>query len=311
MKAIVTGGAGFVGSNLALELEAQGSKVLVIDDFSSGDFHNLTGFHGDVIAQDVNTVDWEKLDRYDVVFHQAAITDTTVMDQRKMVFTNVEGLRKVIHYAARHRAKLVYASSASVYGNLPAPQCEDITLSPLNVYAYSKFVGDQIAMEAAHEMKLHIVGLRYFNVFGLRERYKGKAASMIFQLAEQIRSGKRPRIFTDGEQKRDHIYVKDVVGANLAAVNAKRSAVVNTGTGVATSFNRLIEIINSTLKTKLAPDYFENPYDFYQNKTQADTRKLKKILSFQCSYSIEEGIRDYLTALYDLKSVPAFASKRK
>lgn len=311
MKAIVTGGAGFIGSNLALELESQGAKVLVIDNFSSGDFHNLTEFHGDVIAEDVNIVDWEKLDNYDVVFHQAAITDTTVMDQKKMVHSNVEGLRKVIRYVAKHHSKLVYASSASVYGNLPAPQCEDMELSPLNVYAYSKYVGDQVAMEAAAEHKLHIVGLRYFNVFGMRERYKGKPASMIFQLAEQIRSGKRPRIFFDGEQQRDHIYVKDVVGANLAAVNAKRSTVVNVGTGKATSFNRLIEIINSVLGTKFAPDYFENPYNFYQNKTQADTRKLKEFLNFECSYSIEEGIRDYLTTLYQFSPEPACSSKRK
>ena len=310
MKAIVTGGAGFIGSNLALELEKQGAKVLVIDDFSSGDFHNLACFRGDVIADDVNHLDWNKLDPVDAVFHQAALTDTTITDQKRMIAANVEGFRKVLDYAIRRRAKLIYASTAALYGNSPAPQREDESISPLNVYAFSKLVGDQIALQAAKEGSVTIVGLRYFNVYGLREQFKGKAASMIFQLADQIRQNKRPRIFHDGEQKRDHICVKDVVAANLAAFEAKQSGVVNVGTGVSTTFNRLIEILNDVLGTRLAPDYFENPYGFYQKDTQAGTTRAKKLLKFEARFTIEEGIRDYLTDLYQLKPNGVVSAKR-
>lgn len=310
MRAIVTGGAGFIGSNLALELQKRGAQVLVIDDFSSGDFHNLTDFRGDVIAEEINQLEWEKLGPVDAIFHQAALTDTTVMDQKRMMTVNVEGFRKVLAFAKRHKAKLVYASTAALYGNSPPPQREEESVAPLNIYAFSKLVGDQVALQAAKESSVPIVGLRYFNVYGLHERYKGKASSMIFQLAEQMRQGKRPRIFYDGEQKRDHIYVKDVVAANLAAFEAKQSGIVNVGTGAMTSFNRLVEILNDVLGTQLDPDYFENPYGFYQNETQADMNRTKKLLGFETHFSIEEGIRDYLTTLYQIKSRQVGSVKR-
>lgn len=301
MKAIVTGGAGFVGSNLAIELEKQGFNVTVIDDFTSGDFRNLTDFRGDVIAESVVQFDWSKLGPADFIFHEAALTDTTIRDQRHMIATNVEGLRQVLRFAARHRAKLIYASTAALYGNSLAPQNEEKSIAPLNVYAFSKLAADSVAMAAAKETGLTVVGLRYFNVYGPHECYKGKSASMIFQLAEQIRSGRRPRIFYDGNQKRDHIYVKDIVRANLTAAEAKTSCIVNVGTGVATTFNRLIEILNEVLETHFEPDYFENPYvGFYQNDTQADTARARKLIGFQAQYSIEDGIRDYLTGIYGL-----------
>jgi ADP-L-glycero-D-manno-heptose 6-epimerase len=231
-----------------------------------------------------------------------------VTDQKKMMFNNLEGFRKVLEFSATRKIKLVYASSAGVYGNEPAPQRETGTLNPLNVYAYSKFAGDQLAIRAAKEAKITIVGLRYFNVFGLGEQHKGSAASMIYQLAEQMRSGKRPRIFRDGEQTRDHIYVKDVVEANLKAVEAKESGIANVGTGAATSFNRVIEILNEVLGTVLQPDYFDNPYGFYQNSTQADIKEAKRLFGFEARWSVEAGMKEYLTALYQLK--PAVVSAK-
>lgn len=312
MKAIVTGGSGFIGSNLALTLEQKGAQVIVIDDFRVGDFRNLDGFRGDVIAQDVNQVNWNALGTVDVIFHEAAITDTTLEDQQKMIYDNVEGMRKALQFAIQSGARFVYASSAAQYGNLSAPQKDDGKVDPLNVYAFSKMLCDRLATECAQETKLPIVGLRYFNVFGPREKYKGKASSMIYQLAEQMRAGKRPRIFSDGEQSRDHIYVKDIVSANLKAFEAPKSCIVNAGTGKPTSFNRLVEILNQVLGTDFEPDYFENPYGFYQNKTQASTARAKKLIGFEAKYSIEAGIRDYLTEIYQLKpAAKKNASKRE
>lgn len=301
---MVTGGAGFIGSNLALALEEHGARVLVVDDFSSADFRNLTHFRGEVMALDINEVEWGRVSPVDVIFHQAALTDTTVTDQKRMMFNNFEGFKKVLRYAAAHRIRFVYASSAGVYGNEPAPQTEHGRLNPLNVYAYSKLAQERLAERAWSEAKAPVIGLRYFNVYGMGERHKGKSASMIYQLAEQIRSGKRPRIFHDGEQTRDHIDVRDVVQANLKALEAKESAVVNVATGKATSFNRLIEIINAVLGTNRAPDYFENPYGFYQNCTQADLRLAKEVLGFEAKYSVEEGINEYVSSLYGLRPKP-------
>ena len=301
----MTGGAGFIGSNLAVALEKEGARVIVIDDFSSADFRNLAQFKGELIARDVHDVEWEKLGPVDVIFHQAACTDTTVTDQKKMMWNNFEAFRKVLSFAIKQRVRLVYASSAGVYGNEPPPQSERGRLNPLNIYAYSKYVGDRLAERSWSEAKAPVIGLRYFNVFGMGERHKGRSASMILQLAEQMRAGKRPRIFHDGEQVRDHIYVRDVVTANLKAAEAKTSAIVNVATGKTTSFNRLIEILNAVLGTNLPPDYFPNPYGFYQNCTQADTQLAQKALGFEACFSVEAGMNEYLPVLYGLRSQPA------
>ena len=148
MKVIVTGGAGFIGSNLALTLEQQGARVVIVDDFSGGNFENIKNFRGEIIAQDVNQVEWNSLKPVDAIFHQAALTDTTVSDQKRMMYNNVEGFRKILNFAIQNRIKLVYASSAGVYGNEPAPQSENGRLSALNIYAHSQFVGDQMAQKA-------------------------------------------------------------------------------------------------------------------------------------------------------------------
>ena len=161
----------------------------------------------------------------------------------------------------------------------------------MSAYAKSKLKMDQIAEKLFNE--IHIVGLRYFNVFGPRESHKGRPASIIYHLRTQMWAGKRPRLFKYGEQKRDHIYVKDVVRANLLALQAP-SGVYNVGTGIGTNFNEVARVLNKVLRTNLEIEYIDNPYDStYQNDTQADTNKAEKWLGFTVKYSFEEGVRDY------------------
>jgi len=309
-KALVTGGAGFVGSNVAQALVKDGIEVVVLDNFATSHFKNLTDIKCDIIPEDAAMVDWGKLPKFDIIFHQQAITDTTVMDQKWMMNQNTEAFRGLLKHVVKNKIPLVYASSAGVYGNQPPPHREDGSLVPENIYGFSKLQMDRLAQEAYPETKTTLVGLRYFNVFGPHERYKGHAASMIFQLAEQMQAGKRPRIFEFGEQKRDHIYVKDVVTANLCASHSNRRGVYNVGTGAATSFNRLIEIINEVLGTEYEPEYFKNPYGFYQNHTQATTELAEKEIGFKAKWSIEDGIRDYLTILYKLSKSPKKTARK-
>ena len=143
---------------------------------------------------------------------------------------------------------------------------------------------------------MHIVGLRYFNVFGPREKYKQRAASMVYHLAKQIKSGKNPRIFKFGEQKRDHIYVKDAVDATIKAMNVKKSCIVNVGTGIATNFNELIRVLNKVMETNFQPEYFDMPYEqkTYQSNTQADIKKAEKLIGFKAKWPLKEGIKDYI-----------------
>ena len=298
MNILVSGGAGFIGSNLVLELERRGEEVVALDDLSSSNFKNLRGFKGELIIEDVSTFDpfaRFKRENFDVIFHQAAITDTTFADDARMIQGNMEGFRRILDFAVEQKARFIYASSAGVYGNGPTPMEEDQQSSPLNAYAFSKYLIDNLAARYAKRHKIIVIGLRYFNVYGPREEYKGKSASMVYQLAEQMKAGNQPRIFKHGEQFRDFIYVKDVVLANLKAMKAGQSCVVNVGTGVPTTFNRVIEILNEALSTSLEPEYFDNPYtSFYQNQTLADTKLAEELLRFKAEFSPGEGIKDYI-----------------
>ncbi|OIO04912.1 MAG: ADP-glyceromanno-heptose 6-epimerase [Elusimicrobia bacterium CG_4_10_14_0_2_um_filter_56_8] len=297
-KYLVTGGAGFIGSNLAFALEGERkAKVTVLDNFSSGNYKNLLGFTGDIVAGDVQSSDWyDKAGPADAVFHEAAITDTTVHDQRKMMEANVDGLRSVLAYALKFGVKrVVYASSAAVYGNGKCPMHEAQSPTPENIYGFSKAIMDNAAREfsAAHK-DMTLVGLRYFNVYGPREYYKGHAASMMFQLYNQMKAGKRPRIFKFGEQVRDFVYVKDIVRGNLNALDAEKSCVCNLASGKPGNFNDIVEALNKAMGLDLAPEYFDNPYAFYQNRTQADLRQAKAHLNYRPEWSLSDGIADYV-----------------
>ncbi len=301
MRILVTGGAGFIGSNLAFALQDTypSAEIFILDNFSSGHFKNLIGFRGEVITGDITSEElWDYLKAhfsFDAVFHQAAITDTTVTDQWVMMKTNADSLRHILDSALEWGAKVIYASSAGVYGNTEPPMKEESGLEPENIYGFSKLMMDRIAL---YYMKNHpeiqIVGLRYFNVYGPRESYKGKSASMIYQLAVKMMHGQKPRIFKWGEQRRDFVYVKDVVQANLLALEKNVSGIFNIATGEARSFNEIIEILNRELGTNFETEYFDCPYDFYQEFTKADISKAKELLGYRPQFSLEEGIRDYL-----------------
>lgn len=310
MKFLVTGASGFIGSNLAAEL-SKNNEVIGLCNFSPGSKENLKSFKGSFVQGDIRTFDYKSLGKLDAILHQAAITDTTVTDKELMFSVNVDAFKRILEYAVKSGCKkVVYASSAAVYGKGKVPMKETDSLTPANIYGESKVAMERLAQEFSEKhSEISIVGLRYFNVYGPNEPHKNKAASMVYQLYSQIVSGKRPRIFKWGEQFRDFIYVKDVVLANLKALefdhNSPRPsgervrghAVFNVGTGIPTTFNKIIEILNSALGANKPTDYFDNPYDFYQDQTQADTTLAEKVLGFKCQFTPETGIRDYVQIL--------------
>lgn len=301
---LVTGGAGFIGSNLALKLQElhPAARMVVVDDFRSGDFKNLRGYRGDFVAADVSRLDWNAQfgeRTFDAIFHEASITDTTVHDQMLQTHDNVEGFRRLLEFARANQTPVVYASSAATYGiGAAGAMREDQEPAPANVYAFSKVQLDNLAREYARKNPAwKIVGLRYFNVYGPRETHKKAAASMIYQLYLQMKSGKRPRVFKRGEQKRDFVYVKDVVRMTIAALQAPKSGVYNCGSGIAFSFNEVIAELNRSLGTKLEPEYIENPYSFYQPHTEADMTAAKNDLRYEPEFPPANGIADYVSRL--------------
>jgi ADP-L-glycero-D-manno-heptose 6-epimerase len=301
---LVTGGAGFIGSNLTLTLQEKfpDARLTVIDDFRSGDFKNLPRYHGDFVAQDLAKLDWKEQfgqEKFDAIFHLACITDTTLHDQFVQVHDNVESFRRILRFARPTKTRIIYASSAATYGAANQASVESNGAAPANVYAFSKAIIDNIATRQAQEVRdWIIIGLRYFNVYGPREAHKGVPASMVYHLAQQMRAGQRPRIFKHGEQKRDFVYVKDAVAATIRGLEARKSGIYNLGSGQARSFNELIDVLNNCLGTKFRPDYIENPHAHYQNFTEADLSRARNALGYEPQYRLEDGVRDYMKWLY-------------
>jgi ADP-L-glycero-D-manno-heptose 6-epimerase len=302
---VITGGAGFIGSNLTLTLQEKfpDARLTVIDDFRSGDFKNLKGYRGDFVAQNLATLDWHEQfgeEKFDAIFHLASITDTTLHDQFAQVHDNVESFRRILNFVRPTKTRIIYASSAATYGPATEASVESNGAAPANVYAFSKTIMDNIARRAAAESPdWIIIGLRYFNVYGPREAHKGVPASMVYHLAKQMKAGQRPRIFKHGEQKRDFVYVKDVVEGSIRALDAKTSGIYNLGSGKARSFNELVDVLNKCLRTNFQPDYIDNPHAHYQNFTQADLTNACNALGYEPRFPLEEGVRDYMQWLYE------------
>ena len=302
---LVTGAAGFIGSNLTLKLQElhPDSRIVCVDDFRSGSFKNLQGFKGDFVSGDVSRLDWHKQFKdlaFDAIFHEASITDTTEHNQFLQSHDNIEGFRKLLEFAAPHQTPVVYASSAATYGISSTAEVnrEDQPPAPANVYAFTKVQLDNLGRAAVRQSPTwKIVGLRYFNVYGPREPHKNAAASMIYQLYKQMKAGKRPRVFRGGEHKRDFVYVKDVVSLTIRAASAPKAAIYNCGSGVAFSFNEMIAELNRNLGTNLEPDYIDNPYAFYQPHTEADMTKARVELGHVPAFPPVKGIADYVSIL--------------
>jgi len=301
---LVTGGAGFIGSNLTLALQEKfpDARLTVIDDFRSGDFKNLAGYRGDFIAQNLATLDWREQfgdAKFNAIFHLASITDTTNHDQFEQVHDNVESFRRILNFARPTKTRIIYASSASTYGATTEASVESNSAAPANVYSFSKVIMDNLATRSAAESPdWIIIGLRYFNVYGPREAHKGVPASMVYHLAQQMKAGQRPRIFKHGEQKRDFVYVKDAVEGSIRALEASQSGIYNLGSGRARSFNELVHVLNKCLGTNFQPDYIDNPHLHYQNFTKADLTKARSAFGHEPRFSLEEGVRDYMQWLY-------------
>lgn len=325
---IVTGGAGFIGSNLVATLLARAPRprIIIIDSFVSGASSNIVDaclrkgvgpFDGGVLAASSADTDWHaliNLHKPRAIFHLGAITDTTVMDEPLMLEQNVAGFRSMLHASREARIPLVYASSAATYGTPPQaarrePFPESAAGNPSNPYGFSKWLMEveHRAFAALQTTPPHVVGLRYFNVFGPGETRKGKMASMVYQLATKMLAGERPRLFTDGTQSRDQVYVDDIVDLTIAAAGIDgpkiTPGVYNAGSGVATSFNQVVDALRSALgisESSLPTEYFDMPESvraFYQDFTLADMKSTAKGLSWKPSWSAADAIADYASHL--------------
>jgi len=303
---IVTGAAGFVGCNLVRALNERGIReIMAVDDLTQGDkFRNLRDCE---IADYMDRTDFREFVRRGAtglepaaLLHQGACADTTESDGRYMLDNNFTYSKELLHWALDRGVPFVYASSASVYGS--SPRCVETPdhEGPLNVYAYSKLLFDQYVRRLVPRISTTVVGLRYFNVYGPREGHKGRMASMVWQVYQQVRSSGLARLFegTDGfaagEQRRDFVFVGDAVAVNLHfASGPPRQAIVNVGTGKSRSFNDIARIVISLLgrgEIQYIP-FPESLRGKYQSFTESDITRLRAAGYDQPMTSLEEGIR--------------------
>ncbi|MEJ5292157.1 MAG: NAD-dependent epimerase/dehydratase family protein [Candidatus Methanosuratincola sp.] len=301
MKFLVTGGSGFIGSNIVWRLLSEGNEVTVLDDMSLGRLENLPTDAGSrlrVIKGDVR--DRALLDEsfrgVDGVFYDAARSSSPMFspDPREGVDVNVMGFLNAMECARKHEVPVVYASTSSLYSRCTPPHSEEMSVVPGSFYEYS-FLAREMAARLYHELYgVRAIGLRYFSVYGPREEGKRTYANNISQFIWEILNGKRPVIYGDGTQTRDFIFVEDVVEANLLAMRGAaegKFGVFNVGTGVETTFNRVIELLNEELGTRISPAYIENPIKNYVMRTQAETSKAERVLGFRARVPLREGIR--------------------
>ncbi len=310
---LITGGAGFIGCNLAFYFQKHypDANVTVFDKFrnqerfsngnlkSFGHYKNLIGFKGKVIAGDITSKEdlagLESMD-WDFIFHQAAISDTRVYNQNIIMRTNVNAFIDLMELAVSKNAAMVYASSAATYGDTPSPQKVGNSENPGNPYGYSKLAMDNVSRQfIKHYPDMTIVGLRYFNVYGPGEFYKDKTASTIVQFGHQILNGKAPELFEHSDKiLRDFIFVEDVVQANILSAITEQSGIYNVGTGISRSFQEIADLLQQNLKTTLGTKYIPNPYSSgYQDDTKADIEESITKLGYKPNYSLEDGITAY------------------
>lgn len=300
---IVTGGAGFIGSNIVKGLNKQGYKdILVVDDLTDGTkFANLVDLDiADYMDKDEfisAIISNENLD-IDVIFHQGACSSTTEWDGKYMMENNYTYSKDLLHYCLERNIPFLYASSAATYGGRTDNFIEEREYEkPLNVYGYSKFLFDQYVRKILPNSKTQICGFRYFNVYGPRENHKGNMASVAYHLNEQILKSEKPKLFNGSDNfKRDFIYVEDVVDVNLWFWKNNISGIFNCGTGRAESFQTVADaVLNFHKKGEI--DYIPFPDKLkgrYQTFTQADLTKFRKVgcpIEFK---SVAEGTTEYM-----------------
>jgi ADP-L-glycero-D-manno-heptose 6-epimerase len=310
---LITGAAGFIGSNLAFYFQNNfpDCTIVALDCFRSGEtfsngnlksfghFKNLLGFNGVVVSGDINDKelleDLKKNYKFDYIFHQAAISDTTVQEQDVLMKTNVNAYEDLLKLAISHGANMIYASSAATYGD--SDRFEVGYEQPNNAYGFSKVMMDNITYEyMKKDLDISIVGLKYFNVYGPREFYKNSTASMVVQFGHQILRGDTPRLF-EGSDKilRDFIFIEDIIQANIKATNPKQSGVYNVGTGKARSFEDIVNILQKELAIDNGKEYIANPFvGQYQFFTEANIESTKENLGYEPRFEMEDGIKAYI-----------------
>ncbi len=297
---LITGGAGFIGANLAHALVARGESVRILDDFSTGRHQNLQGIEDriEILRGDIRdpAVVAAAVRGIEIILHQAALNSNprSIKEPGPTNAVNVGGTLLLLE-AARGAGtrRVVYASSSSVYGDTPGlPKAEDQPLSPKAPYGVSKLAAEFYCRVFSQVYGLETVSLRYFNVFGPRQHPDSEYAAAIPRFLRRMLAGDRPVIFGDGEQSRDFTAVENVVAANILAAEAVHGIgdVFNIAGGRPSTLNQVVAWLNQLLGTNLPPIY-EPPRPADIRHSYASIRKAEEVLDYRPTLEVQEGLR--------------------
>lgn len=296
MNVLITGGAGFIGSNLANTLAAQGHSVTAVDNLFLGRKENLNDrvrfYEMSVMNRDAMTKIFQEKN-FDYVFHLAAFSSNPMFRPSPLEGLNVNiiGFSNIIELCKKFGVKkLIYASTSSIYSGSEPPFLEDMPVKPKIHYEVSFYARELIARAYKQDFGFDSAGLRFFSVYGFNERHKGEFANLISQFIWSMKQNKQPVIYGDGEQTRDFIFISDVVDAIILATESKMSGVFNVGTGRSHSLNTVVDLINKSLCSDIKAEYMDNPLKNYVYNTQADTTKIKKF-GYSPKTTLENGIK--------------------
>lgn len=304
MRALVTGGAGFIGSHIVDALVSRGHSVRVLDNFSAGKRDNLSATEGKIEIVEADVRDAPQLDFYvagsDVVFHEAAIVSVpySIEHPQETHDVNLQGTLNVLQAARRHGVKrVVFASSAAVYGQEPTlPKKESMALEPVSPYGVEKAASEHYLFAWSKTFGIETLALRYFNVFGPRQDPSSPYSGVISIFMTRAIEGKKAQIYGDGEQSRDFVYVGDVAAANVRAAEAEGISgnVYNVGAGKRTTLNELASLVAKVTGKEFSPKH-EAARTGDIVHSLADISRTKKDLAWAPEVDVEEG----LTRLFD------------
>ena len=297
MKFVITGGAGFIGSHIVKHLVSKNYEVSVVDDFSRGRLENLSGFEEIIEIHKIDILDLNSLRKIisdcDGIFHQAALTSVpeSFLQKEKYHNVNVDGTENIFKLAKEFEKKVVFASSSSVYGNtVLTPIVENFDKNPINPYGITKLDDEKLAKKY-HDLGVSIIGLRYFNVYGIGQT--NDYAGVITKFFDQIKLNQSPVIFGDGSHTRDFVSVDDVAQANLLSMQSSTDfSFLNIGTGIPTSVNELAQLMISLSGKKLEIKFDELPQGDVKDSL-ANVYLAKKLIGWNYETSLKDGLKKF------------------
>lgn len=296
MKVLVTGGLGFIGSNITGRLVRDGHEVTALDNLHTGSEANVAGERGKLKMIKGNAGSIAGMaEKFDVIFHEGISSSSPMYKENPhLVATAIDEMISILEYAKRNGTRVVFAATSSVYNQQKPPHREDMPVNVVDYYTEARYEMERLAELYGKLYGVKVAGLRYFSVYGPHEKAKGKYANLITQFLWAIENGEKVIIYGDGKQTRDFVYVDDVVEANMLAMKFLAAGpgfgIFNVGTGRSIAINDMVQMVGRKLGKEPKIEHIENRIKNYVEHTLADTTLAEKKLGFKARITLEKGI---------------------